>query len=469
VTSVILHLKEREPMQKKEIHLNAFSMNCIGHINHGLWTHPRDRSAEYKTLSHWTDLAKTLERGLFDGIFLADILGVYDVYGGSLDLTLRETIQLPVHDPMMLVSAMAAVTDNLGFGVTVNANAEPPYLFARRISTLDHLTNGRMGWNIVTGYLDSAARAIGQSAMGAHDDRYDQAEEALDLLYKLWETSWDDDAVIADKVGRTYTDPSRVRKIKHDGRIYQSEGYHLSEPSPQRTPVLYQAGSSERGRRFAARHAECIFISAPDKATAQKTSRMLRADAVEAGRQPDDIKIFVGINVIPGVTEAQAREKYADYCRHASPEAGLAHFSAGSGIDLSKLDFDDPVTKDAGQSNAIQSGVEAARKRGLTKRQLLESLALGGRYPTLIGTPHTVADELESWIDEGEIDGFNLTRTVVPECYEDFVGLIIPELQSRGRYKTSYGDGSLRNRLFGAGNRLARPHPAAELRFDTGR
>jgi FMN-dependent oxidoreductase (nitrilotriacetate monooxygenase family) len=452
-------------MPKKEIRLNAFSMNSIGHINHGLWTHPRDRSTEYNTISYWTKLAQTLERGLFDSIFMADILGVYDVYGGSTDLVLRESVQLPVNDPMMLVSAMAASTQHLGFGITVNANAEPPYLFARRMSTLDQLTNGRMGWNIVTGYLDSAARAIGQTAMGAHDDRYDQADEALELLYKLWEGSWADDAVRADKHGRVYADPARVRSINHHGKFYQSQGYHLSEPSPQRTPVLYQAGSSERGRAFAARHAECIFISATDRAAAQRTSRLLRAEAVKAGRSSDDIKIFVGISVIPGLTDKDARDKHTDYCRYASPEAGLAHFSAGSGIDLSRFAMDDRIIKDSGKGNAIQSGIQTARERGWTKRHLLESLSLGGRYPTFIGTVSHIADELEAWIDEGEIDGFNLTRTVVPECYDDFIDLVIPELQSRGRYKTGYQDGTLRSRLFGKGDRLAEPHAASVFRF----
>lgn len=202
---------------KKHIVLNAFTMNSVGHINHGLWTHPRDRSVEYKTLDHWTSLAKTLERGLFDGVFLADILGVYDVYDRSVDLTLREAIQLPLNDPSLLISGMAAVTRHLGFGVTVNVNAEAPYLFARRMSTLDHLTGGRIGWNIVTGYLDSAARALGQNAQAAHDSRYDSADDYLEVLYKLWEGSWADDAVRADREARIYADPSKVRAVSHDG------------------------------------------------------------------------------------------------------------------------------------------------------------------------------------------------------------------------------------------------------------
>ena len=183
----------------KQIILNAFDMNSVGHINHGLWTHPRDESHRFNELSYWTDLAQTLEQGLFDGLFIADITGVYDVYQNGLDLTLKESIQLPSHDPSTLVSAMAAVTQHLGFGVTVNLSYESPYQFARRFASLDHLTHGRIGWNIVTGYLDSAERLIGQKGLKDHDLRYEQAEEFLELCYKFWEGSWEDDAVQKDK------------------------------------------------------------------------------------------------------------------------------------------------------------------------------------------------------------------------------------------------------------------------------
>ncbi len=193
---------EGTAMSKKQILLNAFSMNCVGHINHGLWTHPRDRSSDYRKLRHWTELARLLERGLFDGLFIADILGVYDVYQGGIEVTAREAVQLPVNDPLMLVSAMAGVTEHLGFGVTANLTYEAPYPFARRLSTLDHLSDGRIGWNIVTGYLESAAKAMGQSAQIEHDRRYDRADEYLEVLYKLWEGSWEDDAVLADRQRR---------------------------------------------------------------------------------------------------------------------------------------------------------------------------------------------------------------------------------------------------------------------------
>ena len=447
---------------KKQILLNAFNMNCVGHINHGLWTHPRDRSPEYNTIAYWTDQAKLLERGLFDGIFIADIIGVYDVYGGGIEVTAREAVQLPVNDPLALVSAMAAVTENLGFGITVNVHNEAPYTFARRLSTLDHLTRGRIGWNIVTGYLESAHRGKGEKQLPEHDRRYDYAEEYLEVLYKLWEGSWDEDAVRRDRAGRIFTDPAKIRPIVHHGEFFDVEGHHLSEPSIQRTPVLYQAGTSPRGRAFAGRHAECVFISARDKATARNAVRALRAEAVRAGRRPDDIKVFVGVAVVPGRTRAEAEEKREEYLRYASPEAGLAHFSASTGIDFDRYELDEPIPYAPG--NSIQSATAAAAQRGLTKRDLLNELALGGRYAAITGDAVAVADELQSWIEEAEVDGFNLSRIVVPESYEDFIDIVIPELQNRGLYKTAYAEGALRHKLFGQGDRLPDRHAASAFR-----
>ncbi|NTT87693.1 LLM class flavin-dependent oxidoreductase [Tabrizicola fusiformis] len=443
--------------------VNAFNMNCVGHINHGQWTHPRDTSVNYKRLDYWTDLAKVLERGLFDALFIADILGVYDVYGAGIGVTARESVQLPVNDPMMLVSAMASVTKGLGFGITVNVNTEPPYSFARRISTLDHLTEGRIGWNIVTGYLDSAARALGRNALTGHDLRYDQADDYLEVLYKLWEGSWEEDAVRADRAARIYADPAKVHKIRHNGPFYQIEGYHLSEPSAQRTPVLFQAGTSGRGQRFAARHAECVFISVPDKAAARAASRAIRKAVAEAGRDPQDVRILNGLAVITDTSRSAAEDKLAEYRAAASPEAGLAHYSASLNIDFARYGLDDPIP--FGQTDAIQSAAKLAESRGWTKRQLLDQLALGGRYPLALGTPAEVADEMESWLHEGEIDGFNLSRIVTPESYVDFADLVVPELQTRGLYKTGYGEGSLRHRIFGQGHRLPETHIAHAFRI----
>jgi len=445
--------------------LNAFAMNCVGHINHGLWTHPRDRSSDYTDIEHWTTLARTLERGLFDGLFLADIVGAYDVYQGSLDITLREAIQLPLGDPLMLVSAMAAVTRHLGFGVTVNLGYEQPYLLARRFSTLDHLSRGRIGWNIVTGYLDSAARAMGLPAQAEHDSRYDRADEFMDVVYQLWEASWDDDAVQRDRAGRVYTRPDGVRAIVHHGANYRVEGAHLCEPSPQRTPLLYQAGSSGRGQAFAGRHAECVFVSGQTREAARQGVQTLRDQAERAGRRRDDVKVFMGATLVTAPTDSQAQEKFADYLHHANPEAGLAHFAAGTGIDFARYGLDEPIAPPQ-RNDAQQSAVKAATggPAPKTRRQLLEEMAIGGRYGLIVGSPARVADELLAWRRDTGIDGFNLARTVTPECFEDVVDRIVPELQQRGAYKTAYADGTLREKLFGEGPRLPARHPGAAWR-----
>lgn len=447
----------------KQILLNAFNMNCIGHINHGLWTHPRDTSTQYKTLEYWTDLARLLERGLFDGLFIADIVGTYDVYGQSLDVTLKESIQLPVNDPLLLVSAMAAVTRHLGFGLTANLTYEAPYLFARRLSTLDHLSNGRVGWNIVTGYLDSAARAMGLEQQPEHDRRYDQADEYLQVLYKLLEGSWADDAVVADRAQRVYARPDRVRKVEHHGEFYKVEGYHLCEPSPQRTPVLFQAGSSARGLAFAGNHAECVFISGQEKAATRAQVDKVRAAAQAAGRDPQAVKVFMGITVIVAATEDQARALHAEYLHYASAEAGVAHFASSTGIDFSRYELDEPIGFAKG--NAIQSATRQLQDSAWTRRRLLEQHALGGRYVTLVGDPGQVAEELIGWIDDTGLDGFNLTRTVTPESFEAFIDLVVPELQRRGRYKTAYAEGTLREKLFASNHpHLPADHPGSSYR-----
>ncbi|MDO1584223.1 LLM class flavin-dependent oxidoreductase [Rhizobium oryzicola] len=449
----------------RKIHFNAFDMNCVGHIQQGLWTHPRDQSHRYGELTYWMDYARRLEAGLFDGIFLADVVGINDVYGGSADAALKGAVQVPVNDPMLLVPAMAAVTQHLGFGITANLTYEPPFLFARRISTLDHLTGGRIGWNIVTGYLDSAAKAIGLNAQAAHDDRYDLADEYMDIVYALWEGSWADDAVRFDRATGVYADPARVQKIQHAGKQYRLDAMHLCEPSPQRTPVLYQAGSSTRGREFAATHAECVFVNGQKLDGVKAIVDDIRSRAIGCGRQADDIKVFLGATIVTGRTEKEAWEKFEDYRRHVSSEAALVHAAASLGIDFARYDLDEPI--ETGKSSAIISNVEAmTRSAGpqWTKRKLLDQMVLGSRQAPMVGSAEQIADQLAAWVENASIDGFNLSRTVVPECFEDIIGLVIPILQERGLYKTAYEPGTLRDKLFGA-SRLPNRHIAKRHRF----
>ena len=449
----------------REIHFNAFDMNCVGHIQQGLWRHPRDRSADYRDIQYWMEYARKLEKGLFDGIFFADVVGVYDVYAGNPDAAIRGAVQVPVNDPTMLIPAMAGVTTHLGFGVTSNLVYESPFLFARRMSTLDHLTGGRVGWNIVTGYLDSAARAIGLSGQMAHDDRYDLADEYMELVYKLWEGSWEDGAVQVNRADGFYADPAKVHVIHHRGRQYQVDAMHLSEPSPQRTPVLYQAGSSTRGRQFAATHAECVFVNGQSKDGVKNIVDDIRAQAVALGRAANDIKVFLGATIITAATEAQAKEKFAEYQRYVSSEAALVHAAASMGIDFAKYDMDEPI--ETGKSQAIVSNVEAmTRSAGpqWTKRKLLAQMTLGSRQAPLVGSAEQVADVLMDWSAQAGVDGFNLSRTVVPECFDDIIELVVPILQERGVYKTAYKQGALREKLFGTA-RLPASHSADQYRI----
>jgi alkanesulfonate monooxygenase len=452
----------------KQIRLNAFAMNCVAHQSPGLWTHPRDRTAEYNRLPYWIDLAKTLERGRFDGLFLADVLGVYDVYGNSPDAALRNAAQTPSNEPLLLLSAMAAVTQNLGFGVTSNLSFEPPYPFARRMSTLDHLTEGRIGWNVVTGYLDSAARGAGKDKQTGHDDRYDIADEYMEVVYKLWEGSWEDDAVLRDRNRGIFTDPSKVHRVNHESANYRiNNTIHLSEPSPQRTPVLYQAGTSPRGRQFAAKHAECVFMSGPSAKIIGPRVSAIRQEAAALGRNPAEILMFNMMTIILGNTEAEAAAKYADYRSHINPEGALALMSGWTGIDFSGYELDQQVRhvqNDAGRS-ALDNVTRGDPDRVWTVRDVIEHVGIGGAGPVVVGTPESVADKIEDWFEKTDVDGLNVAFAISPGDFEDISDMLVPELTKRGRYKPEYAEGTLREKLFGEGRaRLDAPHPAAGYR-----
>jgi long-chain alkane monooxygenase len=450
----------------RQIRLNAFDMNCVGHIQQGMWAHPADRSMHYTDLDHWVGLAQTLERGCFDGLFLADILGVYDVFRDSPDPSIVNAVQIPVNDPLLLIPAMAYATQNLGFGVTCNLTYEPPYTFARRLSTLDHLTKGRIGWNIVTGYLDSAARGMGMPQQPEHDSRYEVAEEYMQVVYQLWEGSWQDDAVLRNRDKRMFADPARIHAVRHEGKHYSVNAIHLSEPSPQRTPVLYQAGASERGREFAAAHAECVFVNGQFRRNVAEIVSDIRRRAKANGRDPHDIKVFVGATVVVAPTDAEARDKLEEYRAYASSEGALAHYSASVGVDFSRYGPDEPIR--FVRTNAVASNLEAITTKSSgtewTLNKLLQMMVLGSRQAPIVGSAARVADEMQAWIDEADVDGFNLARTVIPACVEDFVALVVPELQSRGVMQAGYAPGALRQKLFGGGARLPQTHPAARYR-----
>lgn len=449
----------------RRIRFNAFAINGVGHQLPGIWRHPADRSRDYRELEHWTRLARLLEGGLFDGLFLADALGPYDVYGGSSDAALQTAAKIPMNDPMMLVSAMAAVTENLGFGITASTSAEHPYTFARRMSTLDHLTRGRVGWNVVTGYLKSAAQNLGESDQLSHDERYDRADEYLEVLYKLWEGSWEDDAVVLDAERDMYADPAKVHPIRHEGTYFAVPGVHLSEPSPQRTPVIYQAGASARGIRFAAGHAEAIFVASPTISQTRDQVSRIRDGLEAAGRGRDAARVYALLTIVVDQTDEAAAEKYRDIFSYASETGNLVLNSGWSGIDLSRQDLDapmDPVATEAIQTTVSSlSGASDADGRW-TLRDSARFNATGG--PVVVGSAVTVADALESYMAETDVDGFNLAYALNPGTWEDVIEHLVPELQRRGRYPLDAEPGTLRARMFDRGDRLPDTHRGATYR-----
>ncbi|WP_342370566.1 LLM class flavin-dependent oxidoreductase [Acinetobacter sp. D009] len=450
----------------KKISFNAFEMNCIAHQSPGLWRHPQDRSVEYKDLEYWTDLAQILERGFFDGIFIADVLGIYDVYHQSAEHALTGAVQVPVNDPLQIVPAMAAVTKHLGFGVTTSISFEHPYPFARRISTLDHLTKGRVGWNIVTSYLESGSKNLGLKTQVNHDNRYDIADEYLEVLYKLWEGSWEEGSVLRDRESGIFADHKKVHPIQHEGKYFTVPGIHICEPSPQRTPVLYQAGASSRGQKFASQNAECVFIAAPSKIATKKVVQGIRQKLAQEGRDPYSVKIYALLSIVTDETDAKAQAKFKEYQSYGSYDGALTLLSGWSGVDFSQYQPNDKV--EYIQTNAIQSlldsYVNADPERVWTIEEIANWNSLGGNGPVLVGSAETVSDALQQWVEDTDIDGFNLAYILAHQTFADVVEFIVPELQKRGVYQTSYAQGTLREKLFGAGPYLPENHRGAKYR-----
>ncbi|OXM75097.1 MULTISPECIES: LLM class flavin-dependent oxidoreductase [Amycolatopsis] len=449
-------------MTSRRMRLFAFDFQGPAHLSAGLWRHERDRSAGYTDLRYWTDYAKLLEEGRFDGIFFADNVGYHDVYQGSVAAALADAAQIPANDPFLVVSAMASVTEHLGFGLTGSTSYEHPYALARRFTTLDHLTRGRVGWNLVTSYADSAARNLGTGQQVPHDERYDMAAEYLEVCYKLWEASWQDDAVVRDRATGVYADPARVHEIGHHGKYFTVPGIALCEPSPQRTPVIFQAGGSSKGRALAAAHAEAVFVNAVSMPALTRQVGAVRGLAAETGRDPGSVKVLQMLNVVVAPTDEAAQEKYESYRRLVSYSGAMARYSGWTGLDMAQFDPDVPLRHV--KTNAGQTMVDLFSKmdpdKEWTPRDIAEFIGIGGTGPTIVGSPATVAAELIRWMDETGVDGFNLGHAVKHADIADFIELVVPELQRRGAMWTEYEGSTLREKLYGPGTvRLRDDHP----------
>ncbi|TKX19992.1 putative luciferase-like monooxygenase-1 [Elsinoe australis] len=456
---------------KKQFIVNAFVESCSGHQSPGLWRHPNDKSSGFNKIKHWIDLAKLLEKGKFHGMFIADVLGAYDVYKGpqNPEPAVVSGAQWPVNEPLATVPAMAAATESLGFGVTLATTYEQPYHLARRLSTVDHLSGGRVGWNIVTGYLDSAARNLGHTEQPEHDERYAIAEEYVEVMYKLWQASWRDDAVKLDPRSIVYTDPSLVKTINHVGKYYQVPGPHICEPSPQRTPVIMQAGTSKAGKAFAARNAEAIFVAGHSPSVVAKNITEIRTMAKnEYGRDPSTVKFLAMLCPIIGKTLEEAEAKYQEYVSYGSEDGALALFGGWTGIDLNQYEDDQELRHV--ESNAIRSAVEGWSKASpkvakWTKHTVANHIKVGGLGATVVGTAEQVADEMERWVKEADVDGFNIAYALFPRTFEEVIDELLPVLRQRGLFWDDYAvpGGTYRENLYGKKG-VARPpadHPAA--------
>ncbi|QGF24764.1 NtaA/DmoA family FMN-dependent monooxygenase [Raineyella fluvialis] len=448
-------------MADQPLAFNAFLMNTPSHIHHGQWRHPDAHQVEFNSLRFWVDLARTLEEGLFDAMFFADVTGLYGPPDGRFADNVTEGLQIPSNDPAVLLSALALATEHIGLAYTSNIMQNPPFNFARQISTLDHLTGGRVAWNIVTSTQENAARNFDLAGLLDHDARYDWADEYLDVLYKLWEGSWDEDAVVLDRAGNRYADPAKVHKIHHRSARYSVEGPHLVAPSPQRTPLLFQAGGSARGIAFAARHAEAVFITTPDPDVAREHIATTRRLATELGRRPDDLRFFQGLTFVVGEDQSEVEAKLADYEAYASILGYQLHTALGTLPDGSHLPDDTPLRAIAnnggrGHVDWVSATVDG---REPTLGDLVNSRVRRG---LVAGTPEQIADVLADYRDAG-VDGINVINWRLPGTYEEFTRLLLPTLQRRGLAKLAYAPGTLRHRIFGT-DRLPDRHPAARYR-----
>lgn len=447
----------RNTRDPKRMHLLGFVLN--GLVNHmqSVWTHPRHHvgyPGGFARPEMWQSLGRTLERGKFDAIFIADVLAPYTNFAGTSDSALRYAVQCPVHDPAALVPVIGTATSKLGVGLTLSTSFVPPYHLVRQLSTLEHLTGYRVGWNIVTSYARAEFDAMGLDGLIDHDERYARAEEFVQICYALWD-AWEEGAVIHDVETSRFVDPSKVREVNFKGRFLKCHTRPFTLPlEPHRRPVLWQAGGSKVGRDFAARHADAVFHVSPTAEGMKAYSEDLRNRVAGAGRDPEQVKIMFGMQCFVGETRGEAQHKYDELLAKIPIDAALTIMSGHFGLDFSRFDLDsdirvagrDPALEGAvGQLEAILAAGDASKP--LTIRNAAEIYGMSLAAPIALGTPADVADQMEHLLDAGGGDGFMVFSTFVPGCYEEFVDLVVPELQRRGRFRRDYSGATLRHHL----------------------
>lgn len=433
---------------KKCVHLLGFIQHGVNSHAVGMWRHPKDKvNWDWRRPAYWQHMARTMERGLFDAMFIADELAPYSTYQDSSDACVKYAVQCPTHEPSTIVPIITTATEKLGVGVTLSTAFEHPYSMTRRLSSLDHLSGGRIAWNMVSSYSKSEWDAYGQE-MTMRFDRYDRMEEYVELCCQLWD-SWAPDAIVADKSSGLYADPTKVKIVDFQGKYFRCKGRHFCAPSPQGRPVLWQAGSSDRGRDFAAKYAEAVFAVHPTaKQMRQYTDDMNRRLA-KFGRHERSIVRIYGLQTVVGLTRSEAEEKYARIKECISLEAAVAWISGHFGIDFSTYSMDEYVQNIdvPGIQGLFEAVIHSKNGAPVTIREAALYYAQGMGMPIAVGTPADIVDQMEHYMDAGGADGFMLIATYTPGCFEEFVDLVVPELQRRGRYRTSYPGKTLRENL----------------------
>lgn len=433
----------------KKTHLLGFMQNGFNSHATGMWRHPLDKNQwDYGDYRYWQHIAKTLEKGLFDAFFIADQLAPYKTYRNNSDYSVHHAVQFPCNEPSTIAPAIALATKHLGIGLTLSTAFEHPYSMARRLSSLDHQSGGRIAWNIVNSFSHGEWDAYGVDDR-ARGDRYERLEEYIELCLALW-NSWEGDAIIADKQKGIYADPQKIHVVNHEGKYFKSNSRHFVPPSAQHHPVLWQAGSSDRGRDFAAKYAEAVFSVQPTLNRMKSYSEDLESRGVNKfGRKPNSIKKIFGLQTVVGQSRSEAEEKWAEIKECTPLEGALAWISGHSGIDFSKLKLDDLVNhvEVPGIQGLFESIVYARDGAPVTVKEAALIYAQSMGMPVAVGTAKDIVDQMESYLDEGGADGFMLLTTYTPGCYEEFVEHVVPELQLRGRYRDKYTGSTLRHHL----------------------
>lgn len=432
--------------QQRQMKLGAF-LYPTGHHIAG-WRHPEAQADAGINFQHYVEIAREAERGKFDLVFMAD--GNSTKTGKDEALSRVATRYVGQFEPITLLSALAAVTERIGFVATASTTYNEPYHVARKFASLDHISGGRAGWNLVTSAEPNEALNFSKPAHPDPKDRYERAEEFADVVKGLWD-SFEDDAFLRDKESGIFFDPEKRHVLNHAGRHFQVRGPLNVPRSPQGQPVLVQAGSSEPGKELAARTAELVFTAQRTVEDAVAFYNDLKGRMEKYGRHPDALKIMPGAFPVVGRTRAEAEDKFATIQSYIHPVVGLDLLSATVGMDLSQYDPDGPVPEVALPSTMSSSRKELvltlARRRNLTIRELyLEAAGARGHWQ-LIGTASEIADQLEEYFLAGGSDGFNIMPPILPTGLTDFVDLVIPELQRRGLFRTEYECRTLRENL----------------------